>query len=467
MLSSETVRSHIKNLLRKLGVSSRQAAVEEARRLRADLAVADEPRRAHVARRRRMSAPRSGRRRRTVCARTRRDALLDAFASRAAHSLGAGVSIAGGYATLLRERFAEPLGAEGLAALAGLEGGLDRLRLFVDDLLELSALETTPLKRGPLRGTGAARAAAAALAGPLDEADVEVEIGPLPDLVADSALLERLFHHLIRGSLAAIGAGPGRIEISGVRRAAGARIEVSDDGPPLHRSSAGRRCSSRSRRRAGPAPRRARASAWRSRGASPSATAARPGRTPAGAKAARSSCSSRRRCDRRPRVRGRARHARAAARRARRGPRAERRRRGRRRRPTRSRLAEALQPDVVLLDIGMPGPATADVVAGVRAAAPDAAIVVLSGFGPERLDPRVAREVAAHLPKTTDLDAVRRTLRAAGRAARALGLRVGASSVASASPSSAASASSGPLVRLGSSVASPRPSAVAASPSSR
>src|SRR3954466_8333174 len=38
VLSSETVRSHIKNLLRKLGVSSRQAAVEEARKLRADLA---------------------------------------------------------------------------------------------------------------------------------------------------------------------------------------------------------------------------------------------------------------------------------------------------------------------------------------------------------------------------------------------------------------------------------------------
>ena len=163
--------------------------------------------------------------------------LLDDFASRAAHSLGAGVSIAGGYATLLRERFSEPLGAEGLSALAGLEGGLDRLRLFVDDLLEMSALETTPLKRGPLRCTGAARAAAAGLAVALDEADVEVEIGPLPDMVADSALLERLFHHLIRGSLAAIGSGPGRIAISGVRRAAGARIEVSDDGPPLHRSS--------------------------------------------------------------------------------------------------------------------------------------------------------------------------------------------------------------------------------------
>jgi len=42
VLSSETVRSHIKNLLRKLGVSSRQEAVKEARRMRADLAVTDE-----------------------------------------------------------------------------------------------------------------------------------------------------------------------------------------------------------------------------------------------------------------------------------------------------------------------------------------------------------------------------------------------------------------------------------------
>jgi DNA-binding NarL/FixJ family response regulator len=77
------------------------------------------------------------------------------------------------------------------------------------------------------------------------------------------------------------------------------------------------------------------------------------------------------------------------------------------------RLAAALQPDVVLLDIGMPGPTPAEVVAGLRRDAPDSAIVVLSGFGPERLGPGVADEITAHLPKTTDLDAIRRTLRAA------------------------------------------------------
>lgn len=41
VLSHETVRSHIKNILRKLNVSSRQQAVEAARRLRSDIIVTD------------------------------------------------------------------------------------------------------------------------------------------------------------------------------------------------------------------------------------------------------------------------------------------------------------------------------------------------------------------------------------------------------------------------------------------
>jgi len=80
------------------------------------------------------------------------------------------------------------------------------------------------------------------------------------------------------------------------------------------------------------------------------------------------------------------------------------------------RLAMTLQPDVVLLDIGMPGPGADAVVAGLREAAPEAAIVVLSGFGPERLDASAAEAIAAHLPKTADLAVVRRTVRAAGGA---------------------------------------------------
>ena len=43
VLSPETVRSHIKNLLRKLGVRSRREAVEQARRLRSQMITVERP----------------------------------------------------------------------------------------------------------------------------------------------------------------------------------------------------------------------------------------------------------------------------------------------------------------------------------------------------------------------------------------------------------------------------------------
>jgi DNA-binding NarL/FixJ family response regulator len=73
------------------------------------------------------------------------------------------------------------------------------------------------------------------------------------------------------------------------------------------------------------------------------------------------------------------------------------------------RLAGSLQPDLVLLDLAMPGPEPAEVVAGLRLAAPTAGIVVLSGFGAERLGDG-GSTVDAYLPKTADLATVRRTL---------------------------------------------------------
>jgi DNA-binding CsgD family transcriptional regulator len=42
LLSTDTVRSHIANLQRKLGVRSREAAIEEARRMRAGLHLAED-----------------------------------------------------------------------------------------------------------------------------------------------------------------------------------------------------------------------------------------------------------------------------------------------------------------------------------------------------------------------------------------------------------------------------------------
>jgi signal transduction histidine kinase len=161
------------------------------------------------------------------------DELLDAFAARAAHALGSGVGVAGGYATLLRERHAGDLGRAGAEALSGLEAGLERIRLFTDDLLELATLGDVPARREPVDVTAVARAARDGLDLHLRAAGTAVEVGEIGVVAGDPGLLERLFHHLLRGSLAAQRPGGGHVVIRGARRAAGVRIEVSDDGPAL------------------------------------------------------------------------------------------------------------------------------------------------------------------------------------------------------------------------------------------
>jgi DNA-binding NarL/FixJ family response regulator len=80
------------------------------------------------------------------------------------------------------------------------------------------------------------------------------------------------------------------------------------------------------------------------------------------------------------------------------------------------RLAAEHQPDVVVLDLEMPGPAPAPLLRALRRLAPRAAIVTFSGHDPAVVAGPAAREIALHLPKTTDLAA-------AGRAVRELGGR--------------------------------------------
>jgi DNA-binding NarL/FixJ family response regulator len=78
------------------------------------------------------------------------------------------------------------------------------------------------------------------------------------------------------------------------------------------------------------------------------------------------------------------------------------------------RLAAEHQPDVVVMDLEMPGPAPAPLLRALRRVAPRAAIVTFSGHDPAVVAGPAAREIALHVPKTTDLAA-------AGRAVRELG----------------------------------------------
>ena len=79
-----------------------------------------------------------------------------------------------------------------------------------------------------------------------------------------------------------------------------------------------------------------------------------------------------------------------------------------------ARAAEA-QPDIVVLDLEMPGPAPPALLRALRRAAPAAAIVTFSGHDPSDVAGAAVGEIALHLPKTTELTAAVRAVSELGR----------------------------------------------------
>lgn len=88
------------------------------------------------------------------------------------------------------------------------------------------------------------------------------------------------------------------------------------------------------------------------------------------------------------------------------------------------RVISSLQPDVALLDVSMPGLGGLDLIPRVASSAPDTAIVVLSGFGADRVSSHaLALGADRYLVKGEPLEAVRGAVRQAGslRAAQSRG----------------------------------------------
>jgi DNA-binding NarL/FixJ family response regulator len=83
------------------------------------------------------------------------------------------------------------------------------------------------------------------------------------------------------------------------------------------------------------------------------------------------------------------------------------------------RLAADEQPDVVVLDLEMPGLDPEALLTGLRRAAPGAALVTFSGHEPASVAGAAVDEIALHVPKTTDLTAAARAVRDLGSELRA------------------------------------------------
>jgi len=72
--------------------------------------------------------------------------------------------------------------------------------------------------------------------------------------------------------------------------------------------------------------------------------------------------------------------------------------------------AAASAPDVIVVDLEMPGPAPGPLLEALRRAAPDAALVTFSGHDPVAVAGPAAAVIDLHVPKTTDLALAARSI---------------------------------------------------------
>jgi CheY-like chemotaxis protein len=343
------------------------------------------------------------------------DAELEAHASHAAHQLGEAVVLLAGTVDRLRS---DARGARDLdSALDVLAGGVERARRYVDDLLDV--LATTGVELEPVAVDLAAvlEAARDELADAFARGRARLDVGPLPGVRLDRRLADRLCAHLLRGALAAADGRPLRISVSGRHEDGSARIELSDDGAPLApEAAAGFFDAFAAPRGRGP---------MLGAGVSPTvcrriaqvhggAVAIRPGAgrgavvtltlpaSPPGPEPLRVLL-----CDDADELRGLLRWAFEQ-------------------RPGVRVVGEAsdgdgavaqaaaLAPDVVVLDLEMPGEGPVAVLEALRAAAPQAALVTFSGHDPSRVAGAAAPLIDLHVPKTTDLGRAAQAIEALG-----------------------------------------------------
>jgi DNA-binding NarL/FixJ family response regulator len=82
-------------------------------------------------------------------------------------------------------------------------------------------------------------------------------------------------------------------------------------------------------------------------------------------------------------------------------------------------LARETAPDVVILDLEMPGPEPGELIALLRQSAPAARLITFSGHDPAVAAPDAAGHIALHVPKTTELAALQRAVADLGSAGAA------------------------------------------------
>lgn len=155
---------------------------------------------------------------------------LAQFAYVASHDLKEPLRMVTSYVQLLERRLGKDLDEESKEFMGFAVDGAMRMRGLIDDLLAYSRVGT---KRKPLERVSAQKIIDAALMNlkvAIDESGATVEVGEMPDLMADSTQLTQLFQNLIANAIKFRGERKPVVKVTADRVGNLWNFEVSDNG---------------------------------------------------------------------------------------------------------------------------------------------------------------------------------------------------------------------------------------------
>ena len=154
----------------------------------------------------------------------------EAFAAVTAHELMEPLVMTEAYASILSERLAGPEHERSRADLEMLSRSMSRLRILIESVLREARSATRPIERRPVKVDRLVTDLLALLAPQIQAREADIELGDLPDAVADEALLGGVFANLLINALKYSPRQGARIAIGGTLEAHRTRYFVESEG---------------------------------------------------------------------------------------------------------------------------------------------------------------------------------------------------------------------------------------------
>jgi light-regulated signal transduction histidine kinase (bacteriophytochrome) len=160
----------------------------------------------------------------------RSNAELEQFAYVASHDLQEPLRMVVNYSELLAQRYRGRLDEKADKYIHYASDGARRMQQLVSDLLSFSRVGSQGQKLRRVSALEVVRSVVASLQAVVTEASATVEVGPLPEVMADEGQLQQVFQNLISNALKFRGESAPRVRVFAEATGPSVRFAVADNG---------------------------------------------------------------------------------------------------------------------------------------------------------------------------------------------------------------------------------------------